>query len=597
MGAQCYTLKQGFEIQEPFDRLNDTAGIDLGHDVFDGGDRGDGGADEFDSPDDLGGTGDSVPPAQASSSGRRDWVADGGAIPSFSGLPIPGPMGAMGSARSGAGSPSSDAARSVPLRRQPAAHSGEHLRNFAPVNDPYNRWYYGPPIASRMHESLPDDVTVEPARGHAGMSGRGTRKSIIPSVGRMVNSSCARAPHNESAASLGYDPLEGATSAPHCPGEDATEADDLPDVATRKRAPPARCQPRPASAGRDDRSRAPPRPRLVSAGHDERPQGPPRPQGGPRVPIYTVQNPREQLGPHDPYSDNVYPYYDYDIPYEAPRVRASMAPPAPGRVNMGHPYSAYGRPPTPYNDFGPSGYDNPYGLSPHIPMHVDSKTAIRALNGEFVQLESFLDCNASEYEVVENSVDCQLRPLRPRKMITSMYKWMEAWGHYEVTLVSRYGVDLYYELASYRAFILSLTNKYKIPFILTYDERHRAALGRARSFDFSYFNNQLFVTIFDVGSLRTSTKCAKCASVEHSSKECPFRGSAPAGGVNHQASADRAKSGRQAIDPNEVCIRFQDGTCRFKKCPRKHCCLLCGGPDGAKSCTNCAGKPRAATKS
>ena len=43
MGSQCYTLRQGFEVQEPFDRLNDTAGIDLGHEIYDGGDRGGGG--------------------------------------------------------------------------------------------------------------------------------------------------------------------------------------------------------------------------------------------------------------------------------------------------------------------------------------------------------------------------------------------------------------------------------------------------------------------------------------------------------------------------------------------------------------------------
>ena len=88
-------------------------------------------------------------------------------------------------------------------------------------------------------------------------------------------------------------------------------------------------------------------------------------------------------------------------------------------------------------------------------MHVDSKTAYRALSGEFMHLEDFLDCNVNEYEA--GDCDYQLRPLRPRKVITSLYKWMEAWGHYEVTLVSRYGLDIYFELASYRSFILSLT--------------------------------------------------------------------------------------------------------------------------------------------
>lgn len=268
----------------------------------------------------------------------------------------------------------------------------------------------------------------------------------------------------------------------------------------------------------------------------------------------------------------------------------------------GHPYGA---PPPGHQaarttpGFQPGYWTSPQegfvtGFSTRNPPHVDPRHIQSAIQGEFVHLENFLDNTTNDYEEVGN-YDANVRASRPRRCITNMFKWMEAWGHYEVVLVAHYGEELYFELAKYRSFLISLTRKYKVPFILTYDERNRAALGRFRSFNFATFDNQLFVTIFDANSLRAVTRCPRCASVDHGVVDCPFRGTAPQGAKSQssQSSQSNPEKGKpkSPVDPNEVCIRYQDGTCRYKgnSCPRKHCCYICGGPAGAKSCAKCGG--------
>ena len=230
----------------------------------------------------------------------------------------------------------------------------------------------------------------------------------------------------------------------------------------------------------------------------------------------------------------------------------------------------------------------PYGA----PEHIDERTVNTALRGEFVNLEHCLTSCSNEYEEVrlfDNAGNIQVKASRPRKLITSFSKWLQAFGYYEALLVAYYGKELYIEMSRYRSFILELTDKYKIPYILTYDERNRMDLGRLRSFRFSRFNQEIFVTTLDGNSMKVVTKCSKCSSTEHSSGDCPFRSSHQGAGGPSGGASDNPRR-KQQIDPNDICIRFQDGTCKFKKCPRRHCCFICEGPNGAKSCPTCKSK-------
>ena len=531
MGQRCPTLDAGYTIQEPFESDEfDVAGSCGGDFDFDEGDREGGGAGEFEGFSGLGGDWDECSVAQPSSSGPWNLAVDGGATPGRVGVRFRPDWGPIAYGRA-----EQDRAGGIPFRRQPAPLVEEYSNDPRDYDTPTDWWARGSSHVSAGISTPPRaNSKVAPVPGRAGDADEELRPKKVQSIAAAVGDGCQRSspkrdrptPRDVATGRDARNPSEGATS----------HRKNAPDDATSLRA---------TREGRRELQRE---------------------SQGPRVPVYTA-----------PTSYN---------------ARRALPHPTDVRGRAGT-YQGGGNGRIPLQDLqdqDPYWQGHPYELSPRIPMHIDAKTAYSALSGEFVQLERFLDCDINEYHEVDNFNDSLLRPLRPRRLITSLYKWMEAWGHYEVTLVSRYGLELYFELASYRSFIISLTEKYKIPFILTYDERHRAALGRARSFDFSYFNNQLFVTIFDVNALRATTKCQKCASVEHNSKDCPFRGSAPSGGAASYSGSDKQKSGRQSIDPNEVCIRFQDGTCRFRKCPRKHCCFICGGPNGAKSCQKCTGK-------
>ena len=521
--------------------------------------------------------------------------------------PLPGATGTMGAV-----SPSHDDARSAgstPLHRQPVAPPGDqfgdqHVIQSQSQNDGslVSSWSRGPPIAIPVEQSV--DTNSRPVRCQAVGIGRGMRVDNMRSMADAIQPGCIPASHGRS-STLAKDPPGGDTRPTNRPREGARPLLHSPSPTTDPRAYDDRYHvPRASHGPRPDRDYSPVPP---TDPHDpyHAPHRPVRVHHAPHVPAHQHTGGQFPVRSHDPSGGTHYtvpPVYrapSGDVQYSAPQYSAPQysAPQYSAPQYRAPQLTHRARTDCIPSDYSPAPLGQEFELSHRIPAHVEPKTAYKALNGEFVQLETFLDCNANEYEAVEYDMDSQLRSYRPRRMITSLYKWMQAWGHYEVTLVSRYGLEMYYELASYRSFILSLTDKYKVPFILTYDERHRAALGRTRSFDFTFFNHQLFVTIFDVNSLRTSSKCAKCASLEHNSKDCPFRGAAPTGGVTNQSGADKGRTGRQNIDPDEVCIRFQDGTCKFKKCPRKHCCLLCGGPNGAKSCGNCAGKARTTTTS
>ena len=133
--------------------------------------------------------------------------------------------------------------------------------------------------------------------------------------------------------------------------------------------------------------------------------------------------------------------------------------------------------------------------------------------------------------------------------------------------------------------MLDLFSKYKLPYALTYDTRHRQWLGAQRSFEFSYVSQDIFIVTFDSQALKL-TRCPKCSSTDHGLSDCPFRN---AGQASDLPKARRPASDKSASDKsNEPCFQFNQGKCRAgAKCPRKHRCFVCGGPEGAFACPKC----------
>ena len=263
-----------------------------------------------------------------------------------------------------------------------------------------------------------------------------------------------------------------------------------------------------------------------------------------------------------------------------------------------------------YSDFArPGEPDFRASRAPPGTEHVSDRVRIAAIAGEFVNLFELLPCIIEyEFEEVRTVVDeagcLNFRPVKPRRTITTSFKWLEAWCVYELLLVNARGVSVFNEMASYRNFMISLFTKFKFPFVLTYDMRHRQLLGASRSLNFSFLNNPLYVTTFDSNSLRTTARCARCNSTEHDTASCPFRAPGQATDLPRPSRRQGERSGnrqygdRQSGDSSggQLCYQFQEGKCRAGgRCPRKHVCMGCGGPDGFRDCTKC--KPKLASGS
>lgn len=230
--------------------------------------------------------------------------------------------------------------------------------------------------------------------------------------------------------------------------------------------------------------------------------------------------------------------------------------------------------------------------------HVSKQAVRKALNGEFTDLSDFICSNAAEFDELKSSVDAEgnvcFKSQRARKAISGAYRWLEAWGVFEIILTKAYGFEVFLEMSNYRNFILSLFQKFKIAYVFDYDIKHRRRLACLNSFKFSKLSHDLYVVTFDSHALKSSnTKCSKCSSHDHNFNECPFRGQ---GG--HQ-NGPPAKGGKRAESrKSQICYGFQDGSCQFgAKCQRRHVCRVCQGPDGLDSCSKCKRLLQTATAS
>lgn len=257
-----------------------------------------------------------------------------------------------------------------------------------------------------------------------------------------------------------------------------------------------------------------------------------------------------------------------------------------------------------YSHFSEQGPFHPYGEpgaeslpAPRGTEHVRQRSRQAAIGGEYVDLTELLVSHASydidELRTVIDSSGCvSFRASRPRRVIGSSYRWLEAWTVLELIMAHVHGVEMFAEMARYRLFMLSLFSKYRLAYCLNFDIRHRQVLGANRSLNFSTIDYQLFIMMFDSLSLRAVTKCGRCSSTDHPTQECPMPFRAPGQGGDlprGRRSGERQQGqGSQTDRSGEVCYLFQEGRCKAgAKCVRKHVCLNCGGSEPFKTCSKC----------
>jgi hypothetical protein len=137
--------------------------------------------------------------------------------------------------------------------------------------------------------------------------------------------------------------------------------------------------------------------------------------------------------------------------------------------------------------------------------HVPPRVISHALSGEFMELEDLLNINIECDEVksiVDESGNVQLRVQKSKKCITSAFKWLEAWGVYQIILCNSFGLGIFNESARYSAFMLDLFQKYKFGQVINYDVRHRGRLASTRSFAFSSIDYDLYLRFLDISAVK-----------------------------------------------------------------------------------------------
>ena len=225
---------------------------------------------------------------------------------------------------------------------------------------------------------------------------------------------------------------------------------------------------------------------------------------------------------------------------------------------------------------------------------LDQRSIDSALNGECISLEDFLQQGSFDVDELKPNIDTkgnrQVKSVRSRKCINSVLKWLEAWAPYEIVMCKSYGYNVYYEMARYRMFIMGISQKFRFQSVAAYDLRHRQRLAHSGSLLFSSVDHDLYVTIFDIGAIKSSGKCSRCGSGDHMTSEC----SRSAGGAKGNPGRGRGQGRGKTLgrgDNNEICYNFQTGNCSWgSNCFRRHKCAGCGGDNPQSSCTTASCK-------
>ena len=283
-------------------------------------------------------------------------------------------------------------------------------------------------------------------------------------------------------------------------------------------------------------------------------------------------------------------YDDVATPFAGAHSRASL-----------HDY----RPPSHYFDARlsfPGDHDSGTYSAPPGTEHVDRRHRQLALSGECIDLSDMLPrVSNSDQEELKSYVDdsgcVSFKSSRSKRVINTSFKWIEAWTIYSLIMCSVYGLRLFHEMAAYQMFVLSLFAKYKLPFVLMYDVRHRQSIGARRDLNFNALDYPLYITTFDCNALKPTSRCTRCSSLDHTTDLCPFRAPGQAGDLpNRQRRGNDRHGDRQSdrqSDKSEVCFQFNEGRCRGgSRCRRRHVCIGCGGPEGIHACTKCKPPPK-----
>jgi hypothetical protein len=212
---------------------------------------------------------------------------------------------------------------------------------------------------------------------------------------------------------------------------------------------------------------------------------------------------------------------------------------------------------------------------------VSQRTIAHSKSGEYINLTDYVPCLEPSLTTETSLEDGGqvFRPKRGIKSIDSFFLWSMAWRGYEEILVS-HDPGLYPQLSAYRTFIQTCAAKYTWPAVCSYDVRNRGKHSMNKSFEFNIIDNDIYITTMDSSTARQNIRnCARCKSIWHVIKDCPFAeaGTLAPGARQQPASSSNQRPTAASNTRNastQVCFNWNAGCC-IPPCVRRHVCEGC----------------------
>jgi hypothetical protein len=230
---------------------------------------------------------------------------------------------------------------------------------------------------------------------------------------------------------------------------------------------------------------------------------------------------------------------------------------------------------------------------------VNVKVLKSARNGEFVNLTDFAlilePTNVTEATVIEGEL--VFKSKRQIKTLDSFLMWSLAWRGYEEYLMEC-NPSLYKQLVAYRVFIQTTAAKYHWQAVYAYDIRNRSKHSMTRSLEFHQVDTDIYVACLDSSTARSNIRqCARCKSIWHITKDCPFPTINPMETSSRETSsstpvARQQNNNRPPRFSQQPCFAWNSGRCFNSACTRLQVCQGCGGPDPIYRCKNCSSQSK-----
>ena len=222
---------------------------------------------------------------------------------------------------------------------------------------------------------------------------------------------------------------------------------------------------------------------------------------------------------------------------------------------------------------------------------VPRKMAEKIWRWEYVELGDLLPENGM-FRAEEGSTN-PLGGVRRRRQVTDVHTWVQCFAVYIGVMSQKYP-EAVPELLAYMILIVRSSREFAELTWARYDSEYRRHAANSGNRQWSRINPSMYAVHFTGKALAATPRCELCASVFHTSKDCPFSTKtemektleAVLSACTNRAgsSVTPANLGSTDRECNEVCRKWNDERCNYQWCRYRHVCLSCGGAHPVKHC-------------